>query len=66
MMADENTPKEATVTDGGAPQAPATETRAPRGARGGRSGGGGDNRGGGGRGRSNDRRPQQEEDDGTI
>ena len=66
MMADENTPKEATVTDGGAPQAPDTETRAPRGARGGRSGGGGDNRGGGGRGRSNDRRPQQEEDDGTI
>ena len=68
MMADENTQADAPVTDGGAPDAPATaegQGRGQRGARGGR--GGGDNRGGGGRGRNNnDRRPQQEEDDGTI
>ncbi len=66
MMADENTPVDAPVTDGGAPEAPATETRAPRGARGGRGSGGGDNRGGGNRGRRDGGRPAQEEDDGTI
>ena len=67
MMADENTPTDAPVTDGGAPEAPATTERAPRGARGGRGGGGGgDNRGGGNRGRRDGGRPAQEEDDGTI
>jgi small subunit ribosomal protein S5 len=66
MMADENNTADAPVTDGGAPDAPATTERAPRGARGGGNRGGGDNRGGGGRGRNNDRRPAQEEDDGTI
>ncbi len=66
MMADENTPTDAPVTDGGAPEAPATEARAPRGARGGRNSGGGDNRGGGNRGRRDGGRPAPEEDDGTI
>jgi small subunit ribosomal protein S5 len=64
MMADENNNAEAPVTDGGTPEAAATEGRAPRGARGGR--GGGDNRGGGNRGRRDGGRPAPEEDDGTI
>ena len=66
MMADENTTPDAPVTDGGAPEAPATTERAPRGARGGGNRGGGDNRGGGNRGRRDGGRPAQEEDDGTI
>jgi small subunit ribosomal protein S5 len=67
MMADENTVADAVVTDGGAPDAPAaTESRSPRGARGGRGSGGGDNRGGGNRGRRDGGRPAPEEDDGTI
>ena len=68
MMADENNTADTPVTDDGAPEAPATNDRAPRGARGGGGNrGGGDNRGGGNRGGGNrGGRPAQEEDDGTI
>ena len=65
MMADDNIPADAPVTDGGAPEAAAAAPEGQRRGRGGR-GGGGDNRGGGNRGRRDGGRPAPEEDDGTI